>query len=118
MLVRFEAALADEEPKPDPAPSAKPWSERRNTPESRALVAQFKTELRAEEGQVKNRNVDWERLERDVVARIRALAAVCSDKLNAPAELRERIWEDLVLPNARLLAEFCTNVHVEEDEHG
>lgn len=53
---------------------------------------------------------DWGRLESEVVERIRALSAATSDHLNAPSDLRDRIWNDLVVPNVRLLAEFCTNV--------
>ena len=59
---------------------------------------------------------DWERLERDVILRIRMLRIVC-DKLDEPAETRERIWHDLVLPNLRLLAAFCAAVEIEEDKY-
>ena len=58
---------------------------------------------------------DWGRLESEVVERIRALSAATSGQLNAPSELRGRIWNDLVLPNVRLLAEFCTNVQLGEE---
>jgi hypothetical protein len=58
---------------------------------------------------------DWSRLECEVSERIRALSAATSDKLNAPAELREKIYNNLVLPNVRLLAEFCTNVQIGDE---
>lgn len=58
---------------------------------------------------------DWNRLEADVVVRIRLLRAT-SEKLDAPAELREAIWRDLVMPNLRLLAEFCVNVDVHDEQ--
>jgi hypothetical protein len=57
---------------------------------------------------------EWSRLECEVSERIRALSAATSDKFNAPAELREKIYNDLVLPNVRLLAEFCLNVQIDE----
>lgn len=59
---------------------------------------------------------DWARLEADVVERIRALAAVFSEASNMPPELREQTWNELALPNLRLLAEFCANVTIEEAE--
>lgn len=61
---------------------------------------------------------DWNRLERDVVLRIRALAAICSDKLDAPEDLRAAIYRDLVLPNVRLLAEFCSAVRIDDEDTG
>lgn len=57
---------------------------------------------------------DWARLERDVVERIRILAAA-SSRLGGPSELRAKVLRDLVLPNVRLLAEFCTNVRIEDE---
>lgn len=57
---------------------------------------------------------DWQRLEDDVVERIRALAAVMSDAHDAPDELKLKLWTDLVEPNVRLLAEFCANVEIED----
>lgn len=58
---------------------------------------------------------NWAKLEADVLARIRALAAI-ADGLDAPAELRAKIREDLILPNVRLLAAFCANVQIDEEE--
>lgn len=59
---------------------------------------------------------NWERLKIDVRERIDALAATMSDKCNAPPELKAKLWSDIVLPNVRLLAEFCTNVRFDDDE--
>jgi hypothetical protein len=53
---------------------------------------------------------NWERLKIDVRERIDALAMTMSDKCNAPPELKAKLWTDLVLPNVRLLSEFCANV--------
>ena len=47
---------------------------------------------------------------------IRALAATMSDKCDAPDELKAKIYTDLVLPNVRLLAEFCTCVALSDAE--
>lgn len=55
---------------------------------------------------------DWTKLERDVVERIRALEAF--DEAEMPEELRAKLWNDVVMPNLRLLAEFCVNVRVDE----
>jgi len=54
---------------------------------------------------------DWAKLERDVVLRIRALAAFDSLPDN---DTKRKLWNDVVLPNVRLLGEFCCNVQVEE----
>lgn len=60
---------------------------------------------------------DWANLEAEVVERIRAIAAAFSNKLDAPPELRAKIWNDLALPNLRLLAEFVSNVTFNDDEN-
>lgn len=56
----------------------------------------------------------WRKLEHDVVARIRALEVISSDKVNMNDELRDKVWDDLVMPNLELLAEFCGNVDLDE----
>lgn len=60
---------------------------------------------------------DWEGLERDVILRIRMLRIVCAN-MDEPAETRERIWHDLVLPNLRLLAAFCAAVEIDIEDEG
>jgi hypothetical protein len=60
--------------------------------------------------------IDWERLEREVTDRIRVLQASLSSKVSAPPDLRDRIYQDLVIPNVRLLGEFCMNVQIEEEK--
>src|SRR5574342_304564 len=57
---------------------------------------------------------DWSRLKEEVGERIDALAAV-HGKLDAPPEWRAKIWNDLALPNLRLLAEFCTNITFDDE---
>jgi hypothetical protein len=57
---------------------------------------------------------NWERLKIEVRERIDALAATMSDRCNAPPELKAKLYADLILPNVRLLAEFCLNVQLEE----
>lgn len=59
---------------------------------------------------------DWIKLERDVIDRIHCLAAVTGKNLDAPEVWRIKIWNELVLPNLRLLAEFCTNVILTDDD--
>lgn len=58
--------------------------------------------------------IDFAHIERDVVARLRALAAVCTGEMNATEEMRSAIFRDLVLPNLTLLAQFCAGVDIEE----
>lgn len=60
-------------------------------------------------------DIDFTAIERQVVARIRALAAICSDRLEATDEMRSAIFRDLVLPNLTLLAHFCGNVDIGEE---
>jgi len=59
---------------------------------------------------------DWKRLKIDVRERIDALAATMSDMCNAPPELKAKLYTDLVLPNVRLLSEFCANVTFDDDD--
>jgi hypothetical protein len=58
---------------------------------------------------------NWEEIETAVVQRIRVLAAVASDNFKTFPELREKIITDLVIPNVRLLAEFCANVNIKDE---
>lgn len=57
---------------------------------------------------------DWDRLEADVVERIRALRAI-HDRLDAPPEWRHKVRRELILPSLRLLAEFCAAVRIQEE---
>ena len=62
-------------------------------------------------------DIDFANVERQVVERIRALSAVCSDKLDATDEMRSAIFRDLILPNLSLLAQFCAGVDIAEEEN-
>lgn len=62
------------------------------------------------------RAADWDRMERDVVERIRMLKAMVM-KLE-PSELNDKIADELIAPNCALLAEFCSNVKIEDLEEG
>ncbi|MFP4141489.1 MAG: hypothetical protein ACLFVH_13190 [Phycisphaerae bacterium] len=60
-------------------------------------------------------SADWEKLERDVVARIRVLAETAR-AMSRPAIKREaadRIANDLILPNLQLLGAFCEAVEMD-----
>lgn len=58
---------------------------------------------------------DWERLERDVVERIRLVRAAWDAAVrNAGPNLGCKIRQDVLVPALRLLAEFCTAVRIEE----
>jgi hypothetical protein len=57
---------------------------------------------------------DWSKLKADVIERIDALAAIY-ERLDAPPEWRARIWNELALPNLRLLAQFCANISFTDD---
>jgi hypothetical protein len=56
------------------------------------------------------RGADWDQLEADVVARIRALRAICTTI--KPGELSDKMANDLILPNLKLLAAFCEAMKV------
>lgn len=60
--------------------------------------------------------VDWEKLERAVVERIRALSLVEGDSTYGTPELRGKIRSDLILPCVHLLANFCAAVELDEGE--
>lgn len=60
-------------------------------------------------------DIDFTAIERQVVERIRALAAICSDRMEATDEMRSAIFRDLVLPNLTLLAQFCGGVSLEDE---
>lgn len=59
--------------------------------------------------------IDFAHIEREVVARIRALAAVCSCKLVTTDVWGSAILRDLVIPNLALLSQFCEGVDIEEE---
>lgn len=64
----------------------------------------------------KLRKADWDGLERDVVLRIRLLrnmTASIDDGL-----IEDKVANDLILPNLRLLAMFCEAIEVSEGEPG
>lgn len=60
-------------------------------------------------------DIDFTAIERQVVERIRALAAICSDRMEATDEMRSAIFRDLVLPNLTLLAQFCGGVSLDDE---
>lgn len=57
------------------------------------------------------RKADWDQLQRDVATRISLLRATVN-RIDADAA-GEAIARDLILPNVRLLAEFCENVDID-----
>jgi hypothetical protein len=58
-------------------------------------------------------NADWDRLETDVVTRIRVLKAAAQGLERNP--LSDRIAQDLFLPCLRMLAGFCESVDIKGD---
>lgn len=60
-------------------------------------------------------DIDFTAIERQVVERIRALAAICSDRMEATDEMRSAIFRELVLPNLTLLAQFCGGVSLDDE---
>ena len=62
---------------------------------------------------------DWEKLESDVVARIHCLrdmtkAMAAQEARDGQTTLNDRLANDLVLTNLRLLAAFCENITIED----
>jgi hypothetical protein len=60
------------------------------------------------------KNADWSQLEEDVVTRIRFLRSFV-EKTDADA-VNDAIASDLILPNLALLAEFCENIDIKEED--
>jgi hypothetical protein len=60
------------------------------------------------------KNADWSQLEEDVVTRIRFLRSFV-EKTDADA-VNDVIASDLILPNLALLAEFCENIDIKEED--
>ena len=61
----------------------------------------------------KLREADWDKLEKDVVGRIRMLRGLVMK--GGEGETWDKIANDLILPNIGLLAGFCANVEIEEE---
>jgi|GEM_PF-4562559 len=59
---------------------------------------------------------DWHGIEKDVVERIRVLHATAKAMANPPhnVEVADKIANDLILPNMKLLATFCTNIDMDD----
>lgn len=60
--------------------------------------------------------IDWSSIERDVVARIRALAAIDAECEARGEEFGGCVRRDLIAPAARKLAEFCACVEIGEED--
>ena len=58
-------------------------------------------------------SADWERIEQDVVSRLRLIKAMCQGIERD--ELSDKIANDIVLPALSLIAEFCACVEVFEE---
>ncbi len=58
------------------------------------------------------RKADWHQMEIDVVRRIRLLHKM-ADHLE-PGPINDKIADELILPNLRLLAAFCEAVEIED----
>lgn len=63
---------------------------------------------------------DWDALEQDVVLRIRLLKGMCEQMFQDATSERmptlDKMANELVLPNVRLLSEFCINVSLEDED--
>lgn len=60
--------------------------------------------------------VDWELIKSGVCERIDVIAATMGEKCDASAEVKEKLWIDLVKPNVLLLAQFCSNITCDDVE--
>lgn len=62
--------------------------------------------------------INWDRLAKDVLFRIRLLAAA-DQRVKGPSEVIDALRRDAIIPNVQILAEFCENVRVEAvDDNG
>lgn len=59
-------------------------------------------------------SADWDRIENDVVQRIRILRDV--SRTLEPGPLADKICNDLILPAAAVLADFCLRVEIEPEK--
>lgn len=57
---------------------------------------------------------NWEQIERDVVERIRFLRAVHEKLDDRGTGLKDKIYNDLIVPNLKLLARFCACCEIGE----
>ena len=57
------------------------------------------------------KNANWDKLEEEVVTRIRLLKVACQHLESN--ELNDRIAEDLFLPALATLGKFCVNIQIE-----
>lgn len=69
-----------------------------------------------------NEKPDWDRIESDVVTRIRALRAILEhwDACEVPVIgpwLKDKVISDLVVPNLELLATFCLAVKIKDGDN-
>jgi len=64
------------------------------------------------------RSADWDALERDVVTSIKYLRACAKglDRGECDQRVLDMMARDLVLPNLRLLAHFCENVRIDDEQ--
>ena len=58
------------------------------------------------------KKADWDQMEKDVVERIRMLKTLAMTL--EPSDVNNKIADDLIAPNCALLAQFCTNVKIED----
>jgi hypothetical protein len=83
----------------------------------------MKTTIRSTEETFKiDGNPYWDRLENDVITRIRALRALCEhwDDLDVPVVgpwFKEKVIADLVMPNLELLSTFCLAVKIKDTDN-
>jgi len=62
------------------------------------------------------KKADWNKVEDEVVEKIRLLKAACLHLESNP--LNDKIAEDIFLPALALLGDFCTRITLESDEKG
>lgn len=59
---------------------------------------------------------DWQRMERDVVARIRLIASICKIPVEGnDYKLGDKIASDLLFPALELLGQFCGMIEIENE---
>lgn len=60
------------------------------------------------------KQADWQKVEDEVVEKIRALRDICQQ--SKPSPLMDKIANEMILPCVALLGQFCVSVKIEEED--
>lgn len=61
-------------------------------------------------------NIDWKSIRKAVALRISLLEFTCKKALDGDHPLNQKIFDDLIRPNLKLLASFCEAVTIDRHD--